>query len=97
PQYPRWRARFIGRRVAESTPSGDARSERPALVFRGCPTGHRKAGSPGMLDIARTAVEAATKAGADYADARAVTEETESLTVKNQEMEGIDRAQTTGV
>jgi TldD protein len=50
-----------------------------------------------MLDIARTAVEAATKAGADYADARAVTEETESLTVKNQEMEGIDRAQTTGV
>src|SRR5256885_2166827 len=50
-----------------------------------------------MLDIVRTAVEAATKAGADYADARAVTEESESLTVKNQEMEGIDRAETTGV
>jgi TldD protein len=50
-----------------------------------------------MLDIARTAVDAARKAGADYADARAVTEETESLTVKNQEMEGIDRAETEGV
>jgi len=50
-----------------------------------------------MLDIVRTAVDAARKQGADYADARAVTEETESLTVKNQEMEGIDRAQTTGV
>ena len=50
-----------------------------------------------MLDIVRTAIDAARKQGADYADARAVTEETESLTVKNQEMEGIDRAQTTGV
>ena len=44
-----------------------------------------------MLDTARAAVEAATKAGAGYSDARLVTEESESLTVKNQEMEGIDR------
>src|SRR5437660_378691 len=43
------------------------------------------------------AVDAATKSGADYADARLVTEESESLTVKNQEMEGIDRALTVGV
>jgi TldD protein len=50
-----------------------------------------------MLDISRLAVEAATKAGAGYADARLVTEESESLTVKNQEMEGIDRAHTVGV
>ena len=50
-----------------------------------------------MIDMARIAIHAARNVGADYADARAVTEETESLTVKNQEMEGIDRAQTTGV
>ena len=50
-----------------------------------------------MLDSARMAVEAATNAGADYADARLVTEESESLTVKNQEMEGIDRGRSDGV
>ncbi|MFN2543692.1 MAG: TldD/PmbA family protein [Actinomycetota bacterium] len=50
-----------------------------------------------MLDIARLAVDAATRAGADYADARLVIEESESLTVKNQEMEGIDRAHSEGV
>jgi TldD protein len=50
-----------------------------------------------MLDTARAAVEAATKARADYADARLVTEESESLTVKNQEMEGIDRARSDGI
>src|SRR5881275_1239593 len=50
-----------------------------------------------MLDTARSAVDAATKAGADYADARMVTEESESLTVKNQEMEGIDRSRSEGV
>src|SRR5436190_21418199 len=50
-----------------------------------------------MLDTARSAVDAATKAGADYADARLVTEESESLTVKNQEMEGIDRGRTDGI
>ena len=37
------------------------------------------------------------KAGADYADARTGTDETESLTVRNQEMEGIDRSTSSGV
>jgi TldD protein len=50
-----------------------------------------------LQDSAEGAVEAAVRAGADYADARLVTEESESLTVKNQEMEGIDRAHTEGV
>src|SRR6266542_3679340 len=36
-------------------------------------------------------------AGADYADARLVLEEQESLTVKNQEMEGIDRSLSRGL
>jgi TldD protein len=43
------------------------------------------------------AVDAARKAGADFADARAGIDETESLTVRNQEMEGIDRSTSTGV
>lgn len=50
-----------------------------------------------MLDVARMAVEAARRAGADFADARAGIDETESLTVRNQEMEGIDRSTSTGV
>ena len=50
-----------------------------------------------MLDVAQMAVEAARKAGADYADARAGTDESESLTVRNQEMEGIDRSTSSGV
>ena len=50
-----------------------------------------------MLDVARMAVDAARRAGADFADARAGTDETESLTVRNQEMEGIDRETSTGV
>jgi TldD protein len=50
-----------------------------------------------LLDVARTAVEAARSAGADYADARVGTDESESLTVRNQEMEGIDRSTSTGV
>jgi len=50
-----------------------------------------------MLDIARSAVEAARGAGAGYADARAALRETESLTVKNQEMEGVDRSRSRGV
>ena len=36
-------------------------------------------------------------AGADFADARAGTDESESLTVRNQEMEGVDRSTSTGV
>jgi TldD protein len=50
-----------------------------------------------LLEIAQHAVEAARKAGADYADTRFVAEEAESLTVKNQEMEGIDRSYSQGV
>ncbi|MDP9340782.1 MAG: TldD/PmbA family protein [Actinomycetota bacterium] len=50
-----------------------------------------------MQEIAQQAVTEATVAGADYADARMVTEESESLTVKNQEMEGIDRSRSEGV
>jgi len=50
-----------------------------------------------VLDVAKLAVEAAVSAGADYADVRAGTDETESLTVRNQEMEGIDRSTSTGV
>ena len=50
-----------------------------------------------MLEVVQQAVEAARKAGADYADARFVSEESESLLVKNQEMEGIDRALSQGI
>ena len=50
-----------------------------------------------MLDVVRHAVEAARKAGADYADARWVLEENESITVKNEEMEGIDRSRSDGI
>ena len=50
-----------------------------------------------MLDVAKQAVEAAVSAGADYADGRVVAEDTESLTVRNQEMEGIDRATSEGL
>ena len=50
-----------------------------------------------MLEIAQHAVDAARKAGADYADSRFASEEAESLTVKNQEMEGIDRSYSQGV
>ncbi|HXY71387.1 MAG TPA: TldD/PmbA family protein, partial [Actinomycetota bacterium] len=50
-----------------------------------------------MIDVARQAVDAALKAGADYADARMVTEEGESLSVRNQEMEGIDRSLSQGL
>ncbi len=50
-----------------------------------------------MLDVARQAVEAAKAAGADYADGRIVSEESESLTVRNQEMEGIDRSSSDGI
>ncbi len=50
-----------------------------------------------MLGIAKLGVEAAKAAGADYADARVVTEESESLTVRNQVMEGIDRSTSNGL
>ena len=50
-----------------------------------------------MLEVVKQAVAAAGKGGADYADARFVQEESESLTVRNQEMEGIDRSLSQGV
>lgn len=50
-----------------------------------------------MLEVAKVSVDAARKAGADFADVRAVSEETESITVRNQEMEGIDRGHSEGV
>jgi TldD protein len=50
-----------------------------------------------MLEVATAAMEAARRAGADYADARAGTDETESITVRNQEMAGIDRTTSTGI
>ncbi|HMC37832.1 MAG TPA: TldD/PmbA family protein [Actinomycetota bacterium] len=50
-----------------------------------------------MQSIVDEAVEAASAAGADYADVRLETEETESLTVRNQEMEGIDRSRSQGL
>ena len=50
-----------------------------------------------MLEVVRQAVEAARKAGADYADARFGSDESESLTVRNQEMEGIDRSFSQGI
>jgi TldD protein len=49
------------------------------------------------VDIARQAVDLARAAGAGYADARWVSQELESLSVKNQEMEGIDRSRSEGV
>ncbi|HEX6330851.1 MAG TPA: TldD/PmbA family protein [Actinomycetota bacterium] len=50
-----------------------------------------------MLDVARQAVEAAAAAGADYADGRVVADDSESLTVRNQAMEGIDRSSSEGI
>jgi TldD protein len=50
-----------------------------------------------VLEAVHQAVDAARAAGAEYADARWVSEENESLTVKNQEMEGIDRSISEGI
>ncbi len=50
-----------------------------------------------MLHVAKQATQAAKAAGADYTDARFVSEESESLTVRNQEMEGIDRSTSEGI
>jgi len=50
-----------------------------------------------MLDVAKQAVEAARTAGADYADGRVVADDSESITVRNQEMEGIDRSTSEGL
>jgi TldD protein len=50
-----------------------------------------------VLDVAKRAVEAAKAAGADYADGRVGHDTTESITVRNQEMEGIDRSDSHGI
>ena len=50
-----------------------------------------------MLELAQQAIERARTAGATYADARLVTEETETLAVKNREMEGVDRSLSQGL
>jgi TldD protein len=50
-----------------------------------------------VLDVAKQAVEAAKAAGADYADGRVGHDTTESITVRNQEMEGIDRSDSQGI
>jgi TldD protein len=50
-----------------------------------------------LREVVKQAVAAAEKGGANYADARFVQEESESLTVRNQEMEGIDRSLSQGV
>jgi TldD protein len=50
-----------------------------------------------LIEVVQQAVQDARTAGAGYADARFVSEESESLTVKNQEMEGIDRSLSQGI
>jgi TldD protein len=50
-----------------------------------------------VLEIAQLAVEAARRAGADVADARTGTDESEAITVRNDTMEGVDRSVSTGV
>jgi TldD protein len=50
-----------------------------------------------VLDVAKQAAQAARVAGADYADARVVADDSESITVRNQAMEGIDRASSEGI
>ena len=50
-----------------------------------------------MMEQVEQAVEAARRAGADYADARCVHELSEAITVRNQEMEGIDRSTSEGI
>jgi TldD protein len=50
-----------------------------------------------VLEVVQQAVEAARRSGASYADARFVSEENESLSVKNAEMEGVDRSLSQGV
>jgi len=50
-----------------------------------------------VLDVVKEAVEAALREGAEYADARLVAQESESITVRNQEMEGVDRSFSQGV
>jgi len=50
-----------------------------------------------MRDLVRTAVEAATAAGAGYADARIVAQEHESVHVKNGHVDGVKRSREEGI
>ena len=50
-----------------------------------------------MREVARLAVEAAVSAGADYADARAVEADTESVSVQDARVEGVKRQTSRGV
>ena len=50
-----------------------------------------------MDELATLALDTAVSAGAQYADVRAVVEETESLTVQDQRVEGVSRETTRGV
>jgi TldD protein len=50
-----------------------------------------------MLEVAQEAVDAARSAGAGYADARFGSDEDESMTVKNQQMEGVTRSTSRGL
>jgi TldD protein len=50
-----------------------------------------------VLDLARLAVGAARRAGADFADARAGTDETESITVRDERLEGLEASTSTGL
>jgi TldD protein len=50
-----------------------------------------------MIELSQHAVDAARKAGAGYADARLVSEDTESITVRNETTEGLDRSTSSGV
>ncbi len=50
-----------------------------------------------MFDYATAAVEGALAAGASYADARVVETRTEKIEALNQQVQGVDRAETIGV
>jgi TldD protein len=50
-----------------------------------------------LLELAQLAVDAARRAGADMADARAGTDESESITVRDEHLEGVERSTSTGV
>jgi TldD protein len=50
-----------------------------------------------VLDVAQHALDVARRAGAQYADARFGVDDTESMAVKNQEMEGVTRATSSGL
>jgi TldD protein len=50
-----------------------------------------------VLELAQMAVQAAQAAGATFADARVGTDEDESITVRDEEVEGIERSTSTGL